>query len=478
MLKLKGLFFLFIMSAHFEGVAQLRDRTDPDFDFCKTISGDLLERFSAEANIPGLAVSVDVKSKIIWDEAIGMADLESGTPVDTLTKFRIASISKLLTGTVLGKIADEGRLSLSDPIGQLLDSIPEAWKSITPQQLAEHSSGIPHYADVEDALDVAEYVDTRSGLNKFKNRELQHEPGKGKTYSSYAYTVIAALIENAVGQPFTEFMQAYLFEPLGMKNTLPDRQREIIPKRTGFYQFGPSGEIQNAPYINLSGRWAGSGFLSTAGDLARFGAQHYVSSTFLTPQALKRITTIRELENVNLNEGLAWGPRIGYEGRNMIFGDGSTPGATGGLLVFPEQEVCVALLSNVRGAPIDRGELQSIVQPFVLASEGKEVVRIPADFTGDYELKFLIGGQELVGILTVEQSMPLRGSLEFTGLQSFDLAGGFMSANQIWLFGVSDGRGPISLGILPVRLDMDNDFQSFTGMSFRIDASIKGERKK
>lgn len=145
------------------------------------------------------------------------------------------TVSKKLTATAATKLAEKGRLDLEKPIGHYLSDVPDSWQPITTRQLLSHASGIAHYSSPEDALDVRQYANTSEALARFKNRPLRHRPGEGETYSSYAYTVIAAVIEAITGQSFLDAIREEVFEPLGMRNTVPDMQSALVPNRTAFY---------------------------------------------------------------------------------------------------------------------------------------------------------------------------------------------------------------------------------------------------
>lgn len=433
-----------------------------------------VQRFIDRTNIPGLSIAISVGDEIVWAEGFGMANLETQTEVSTESKFRIASISKLFTGSVLGKLWDEGKVDLDTSIHTYVDSIPDSWQSITLQNLGEHSSGLSHYLDVEDALDTQYYPTTYSSIKKFKDRPLIHEPGKGKSYSSYAYTVIAAAFERVSEKPYLDFMNDYLFSPLEMTNTVPDLQNKVIEKRTGFYQYGADGEVENAPYINLSGRWAGSGYLSTPTDLVRFGAAHF-NRDFVSQKAFDRMMTTRQLEGADIAEGLGWGKRSGFENREMVWGDGSTPGAKGGLLLYTKPQVSIAVLSNMRGAPIARGEIQALAQRFVNIAEGKTIEELGEHHKGTYVLTLNINGQNISSKITItDTGKYLKGSFELTGFQQFEIVDGFKQEDGIWLYAVGTGGGPIPVGLLPIKIKLND--KDVTGDVYRIGGTITGTK--
>jgi|GEM_PF-710218 len=439
---------------------------------------DLIEKFITQSNIPGASIAIAHKGMVIWSNSYGHENLEKKIPTSSASKFRVASISKLFTGTALYKLHKEGFLDMDLPISTYLNSIPEQWKDITCRQIAQHTSGIGHYIDVQDALDTHQYNSTSEALLKFKNRPLQHKPDEGVTYSSYAYTVLAAVIEKVTQKSFLDAMNDIVFKPLGMEHTESDDQATNIPHRTGFYQYNENREPEHAPDINLSGRWAGSGFLSTANDLAMFGAAHTFSSGFFTKEDLSILTSPRKLnDTLQTKEGLGWGQRLDWEGRTMFWGDGRTPGATCGLLVYPELDLSIAIVTNIRNAPLERGEFQILATRLVNNLEGNHIREVQHRDLGNYELDITIGENTLKGSIGIKANKDDKGSFDFAGMQKFSVADVFSVNTSLWIFSVGGGKQPIPLGIMPTRLEIHNEGNRISGELYRIEASIKGIKK-
>jgi CubicO group peptidase (beta-lactamase class C family) len=447
----------------------------PDFHEAVVANRVLIDSLRVRCAIPGLSVSVFHDGRIAWSESFGYADLESLDPATPASRFRIASLSKVLTGTAVAKLREQGVLDLDAPIGRYLNEIPEAWRSITTRQLASHTSGIGHYLSVEDALDATHYPTTAAALEKFKDRPLVHPPGTKEHYSSYAYSVIAAVIESVSGMDYRTFMDRSIFEPLAMMDTTADVPHDIILRRTAFYDFDEERRVRNAPYVDLSGRWAGSGFLSTADDIARFGAAH-TEPGFLNTETLDLLGEPQPVGNEKTNDGLGWGARRGWEGRRMYWGNGRTPGATCGLLVYRDAGLSVAVLSNVRGAPIERGELEAIAQRFLLAAEGSPATGVSASAFGSYELTMKSGPQSFPGRLDLEATPDgVSGMLDVAGEQTLRVVDAFVGGGSTWVLCVGEGKPPISVGVLPLRLTFGPG--SVTGEMLRTGISVSGTRR-
>ena len=423
-----------------------------------------------EGRIPGLTIAVAVDDEVVWSEGFGLANLEANSPATPASRFRIASLSKNLTGTAVALLVEQGRLDLDRPVHEYLPDLPDSWRGMTTRHLVTHTSGITHYISEEDAQDLTFYATTRDALARFTDRPLAHPPGEKETYSSYAYTVVAAVIEAVTERDFLGFIQEALFAPLGMTRTGPDLSTAIIHGRTGFYEYGPDRQVRPATRLDLSGRWAGSGFLSTAEDLARFGVAH-TRPGFLAQSTLEMIAARQPLPGGGFTkEGMGWGPREDWDGRSSIWGNGITPGATGGLIVYPSRRLTVALLSNIRHAPIDRGEFQMLARRFLAAIEGSPAAALPKSWYGRYDIKAASGDTVLRGTLDVSfvGGRP-GGSLRFQGWQEFRIADGFLIGEEAWIVGVNGESG-----VMPLRVRRSGD--EIAGDAPRIGFTLKGRR--
>lgn len=99
----------------------------------------------AEAKLPGLSIAVSVGDSIVWSEGFGFADVQRKIPVTPSTRFRIGSVTKLLTAAVAARLYEQGRLDLDAPVQRYVSSSPDMGKPITSRQLLGHISGIRHY---------------------------------------------------------------------------------------------------------------------------------------------------------------------------------------------------------------------------------------------------------------------------------------------------------------------------------------------
>ncbi len=300
--------------------------------------------------IPGLSVAVARKGKILWSEGFGLADVEHGTPVTPLTRFRVGSVSKVLTAAGIGRLVEQGKLDLDAPIRRYVPDFPAKPWPITTRQLAAHTAGIRHYNSAEaiGPKGAPHFARVRLGLALFENDPLLFEPGTSYSYSSYGWSLISAVMEGASRQEFLSFMRSSVFEPLGLHSIVPDHVDAIVPHRTRFYvKEGPGRPLENAPYVDLSYVWAGGGYLATAEDLVRFGAAH-LQPGFFEQRTLDLLFKGQSVipEDKRISVGVGWRIQTDSEGRRILHHAGASVGGRAMLLLYPDSGITVAILSN------------------------------------------------------------------------------------------------------------------------------------
>src|SRR5262245_34659175 len=229
----------------------------------------------AERRIPGAAVAVSVRGRIMYSEGFGYGDIDRRIPACPQTQFRVGSVSKLFTVTAMARLLERGVLDLDAPVKQYVPSFPDKGARITPGLLAAHRSGIRPYHDDMEAINRTHYSSVNASLAPFADDPLVAAPDSRFVYSNYGYVLLSAAIEGAASEPFLEVMRKEVFEPLRMNATVPDDITLSFPNRSANYDvetpFSLDGSLVPSPPNDFSSKWASGGFLSTAQDVARFG---------------------------------------------------------------------------------------------------------------------------------------------------------------------------------------------------------------
>lgn len=308
-----------------------------------------VETFFNASELPGLSVTIAKRGEILLSEGFGYADLENKVPVDPAhSKFRIGSVSKSFSAVALAVLYEHNMIDIDTAIQTYVPSFPLKKYEITVRGVGGHLGGIRHYKNSE-FLSTKKYNSVLEELDIFKNDPLINEPGTAYVYSSYGWNLVSAAIESAAGEDFLSFMSRVVFDTLGMINTVPDKNEQIIEGRTRFYQKDLSGKLVNAPYVDNSCKWAGGGFLSTSEDIVKF-AQSQMKPGYLDRRTMDVFFTSQKTSSGELtNYGIGWAVYPMEDGTKFYGHGGGSVGGSTAFVFDPEQEIVVVIISNMSG---------------------------------------------------------------------------------------------------------------------------------
>ena len=308
-----------------------------------------VEMLMTRTHLPASAVAVTVGDRIVWHDAFGSAKID--------TRFRVGSLTKLLTVAALMRLADQKRVALDDPVSKYLPDFPHG--AITLRQLAGHLSGIRHYMNAE-FFNSTHYTSATDSLRKFANDPLLSTPGEKYFYSSYAYNVLGAVIEKVTGQHFTKAVEVLVLRPAKMNETgFADHANSAAP-------FDVSRELRSpSPPIDLTDRLPAGAAVMTARDLARFliamSNPRFISGASRNTMFTSQATSDGKPTNV----GIAWRIAKDEKGRTYVHHGGAVTGGRATVVLYPEERVAVAIVSNLGLAQFNEKDALDIAERFL-----------------------------------------------------------------------------------------------------------------
>ena len=312
--------------------------------------------------IPAAAVAVAVGDRVVWTEGFGVTDLTTKAPTRAETRFRVGSLTKLMTVAALMRLADQERLTLEDPVTRHLPDYPHG--GVTLRQLAGHIGGVRHYGPGE-FFNQTRYASATDSLRKFAAGPLIAPPGERYAYSSYGYDVLGAVIEKVTGKGFEAALRALVFDPLGMTAT----SFESDASTTSFYDNSKEGP-KPSPAIDLTDRLPAGAAITTAGDLARLLIATS-GGTFLSEASRRTMLTSQRLtDGRETNVGIGWRIATDGEGRLYAHHGGAVTGGRGTVAVYLAERVGVVILTNLGFASFDEKDALAIAAPFLAAGSG------------------------------------------------------------------------------------------------------------
>lgn len=327
----------------------------------------ILSKYIEQANIPGLSIAISIDNKIVYAKSFGIANIEEDIAASNETKYRIGSVTKLLTSVAVVKLIEDKIIDKNDLIQKYIKNLPEAYQAITIAQLAGHLAGIRHYTkDERESNSAQEYKSLQDAFHIYVNDSLVSKPGTEYHYTTYGYSMLGAVLEQVTNKKFTDIIEEYILNPAEMYNTIPVAYKATIDNISQFYYVPRnSNEFVIAEDENNSYKWPAAGYVSTASDLTLFGSS-LITKNIVNDSSLKLLFTPQKTSLGEVSR-VGFGFRIGKDLQNRIVlhHGGSSPGGRAFFLIYPEQKLTIAVLANVRNAPVFEGEVETIAGYFL-----------------------------------------------------------------------------------------------------------------
>jgi CubicO group peptidase (beta-lactamase class C family) len=323
-------------------VAQLTPAPDSATpDFSARIDAIFAEHDHADR--PGCAVGVSMAGDIVFTKGYGMASLEHALPIAPSTAFDIGSVAKQFTALAVLLLDQRGRLSLAHDVRRYVPELPDYGPPITLQDLLQHTSGLRDYGTLE--LLAGRHVRTMPEFVELlaAQRALNFVPGTRHEYSHSDYPLLAFIVERAAGEPFGDFIEREVLQPLGMTaSRVHDSRGTAVAGRA--FAYAGSGDAYRVgfPRNEVVG---GAKLYTSVEDMLRW------ERNFHEPIVGGRALIDALLARPRLVSGAtipyAYGLRISeYRGLPTVHRSGGGTFASE-MLRFPEQRLAVVTLCNV-----------------------------------------------------------------------------------------------------------------------------------
>ncbi|HYJ79807.1 MAG TPA: serine hydrolase domain-containing protein [Longimicrobiaceae bacterium] len=260
-----------------------------------------LDSLHAAGRFPGATVGIALPDGTTFGLAVGQSDTARDLPMRVEDRMLSGSVGKTYFAAVALQLVSEGKLRLGDPIAKYLggepwfDRLPNA-RDVTVRMLMNHTSGLVRYELNERFLRDLTADPDRSWTPEDRlaylfDARAPFAAGQGWDYSDTNYIVLGAIIERITGAPLYAEAERRVLRPLGLASTVPSDSRRIIGLAQGYAgpdnPFGGTDAMIGADgrfAVNPQFEWAGGGFASTAGDLARWAKALYEGRAF--PRAM------------------------------------------------------------------------------------------------------------------------------------------------------------------------------------------------
>ena len=324
----------------------------------------VIEEMKAAWHIPSIMMSVTCKGETFYCGG-GMADVAAQTSANEHTLYAIASASKAFIATAVCMLVDEGKLTLDQPVRQLLPDFemydPYMTEHLTMRDAMSHRSGLPRH-DLTWYLQP--HLNIRQLVHNLRYMPPAYEPRTRMHYQNHMFTLATVLVEELSGMPWNEFVESRILKPLGMNRTycLPVQFRGIADNVAQPYAY-MGGEIRQMPYADISGVGCAGCITSTVHDLAIWarlqagegeldGVRYFSKERAADLHSPQMIIKPGEMSDMAFAEvghtayGLGWFIES-YRGHTLVHHGGTIDGFKSIVGYLPGEDVSFSVLTNL-----------------------------------------------------------------------------------------------------------------------------------
>jgi len=325
------------------------------------------------------------KDKIVYTYAYGKANPIAGIPADTQTIYSFGSMTKVFTASAVMQLVEQGKVDLDAWPGKYIPEFPKNW-NVTVRQLLDHSACMAESSRLTNGLITYKPGETFAPLAEIFTAyvrdypDLACEPGKASVYANPHFLALARIIEEVSGEPYDTYVTDHLLTPLAAetiqfkfveadaryaKDQYPNAKLDDLVAEVSDYR-GPGQEalvLQHGEHFSTLGNYQilppWGGLRGTPSDVTHFLQMHLNGGRYGNIQILKpeTVASMQEMQKSTdgspLGFGLSW--LIGKDDFGDFYyhvGDGA--GSEGTMRLYPNLDLGVVVMSNVRGYQRDR----------------------------------------------------------------------------------------------------------------------------
>ena len=282
------------------------------------------------------SIAISQDQKTIYKNAIGFVDVENGIKTTTTSKYRIGSISKMFTASLIFKTIEGGKLALDQTINTFFPNIKNA-NIITIENLLNHSSGIHDFTRDENYLQWNTLFQSKEKLiEHIESGESAFKPNEKSEYSNSNYLLLTFILEEIYNKPFPEILKTNIVQPLKLKNTYYGSKTNTAENESYSYKYLKTWEKESETDMSIP-QGAGA-IISNPTDLNIFVEQLFLGK-IVSDESLKLMETIKNGYGMGLfqfpyNDKISFGHTGGIDGFQSV------------TCYFPEDKLAISLTSN------------------------------------------------------------------------------------------------------------------------------------
>ena len=284
------------------------------------------------------SITIEEKGNVVFEKAYGYADVETKTAANVKTKYKIGSITKMFTATIIFQLVEEKKLKLDTKLSEFFPKVKNADK-ITIADMLGHKSGLHNYTEESDFTSYYDKLQNRRDMMaRIEGFPADFEPGEKAEYSNTNYLLLGYIIQDITKKSYKDNVMSRVVSKAGLKNTY--YYSKINPKKNEAFSYA----YVDGKWVKAAPEWhesiaAGAGALqSTPGDLTKF-IKALFDGKLIKKESLDQMTTL----DMGFGKGIIAYPFI----ERKIFGhDGQIESFSSTLGYYPKDQMAFSLLIN------------------------------------------------------------------------------------------------------------------------------------
>ena len=306
---------------------------------------DSLLNILAEKNKAMGSLTISKNGNVVYSKAIGYSFLsdKEKIPATEKTIYRIGSISKMFTATMIFQLIEEGKLKLTTTLDQYFPNIPNA-NNITISNLLNHRSGLHNFTDDPDYTTWMTQPKTQDEmLSIIAKNKVDFLPNEKASYSNTNFVLLGYIIEKITKQPYSKNLKERITSRIGLSNTSYGGKTDITKNESFSYQFENSWK--QLPETDMSIPGGAGSIVSTPTDLIQF-IEDLFSNRLISKNSLMQMKTITEGYGMGMFQ-------IPFDTKRAYGHNGGIDGFASNLAYFPEDSLAIAYCTNGQAYPMN-----------------------------------------------------------------------------------------------------------------------------
>lgn len=317
----------------------------------------LLQTEMTERKIPGATIAIVHEGRVVYAAGFGVASTESAEPVRAEMLFRAGSTTKMMTAMALVKLSTQGKIRLTEPLGDVAPELHASLRRLTASQLLSHTSGL-----IPDTAMAGSHDDEALAKNvaAWDERRFKQPPGQGYLYSNHGYALAGYLVEKLAGKPFADTMEEQVFRPVGMRRTT---FRPLVAMTWPLAQgHDDKTGVVIRPAADAAGFWPAGSMFTNVHELGAFAAAFMdgrpdrgIIETMTTPRV-----EIPQAKGAQYGYGLVLDSKAGLRRWSHT---GSRAGYGSNVVMIPQRRFAIVLMTNASGGNLPKtlGRIQDLL---------------------------------------------------------------------------------------------------------------------